>query len=315
MMFIFLIKRIFYSIPVLFIIIIISFMLIHLIPGSPAAVILGAEATKEQILALEHQLGLDESITIQFFSYIKKIFTGDLGNSIFLLQPVMTCILNRINVTISLAIPAMIFAILFGISFGVLAAINQNKIIDHIIMTLAITGVSIPSFWLALNLMWMFGVKLKFLPVLGFVPITQDFLQHIKHIILPVICIGFPQVGFIARMTRSSMLEVIRQNYMVTAKAKGLTMKTVIIKHGLKNAMLPIITIIGMIFAILLGGTVIIETVFNIQGLGSLFIVAIQRRDYPVVQGGVLFIGIIFVLMNLLVDILYAYFDPRIDYR
>lgn len=307
------IRRILLSIPVIIAIAIVSFLLIHLIPGSPAALILGTEATSEQIMRLEHEMGLDQPLSIQFYNWVKNVFKGDMGESIFLKQPIVGAIISRMGTTFTLATAGLIVAIFIGLPLGILSAIKKDSIIDNSAMGLAIIGISIPSFWLALNLMWLLGVELRWLPVQGFIPLTKNFVQSIKHLILPAFCLGVPQGAFIARMTRSSMVEVIHEDYIRTARAKGLKNKVIYLKHALKNAILPIITIIGMIYSVLLGGTIIIESIFNIPGLGKLFIMAIQRRDYALIQAGTLYVGMIFILMNLIVDIIYITIDPRIQ--
>jgi|SRR5665648_132318 len=309
------IRRIIFSIPVIIVIALVSFLLIHMVPGSPAAFILGTEATRAQIIQLEHEMRLDLPLPIQFYNWVKNVLRGDMGTSIFLKQPVTEAIFNRIGTTLTLAIASLIIAIIIGIPLGILAALKQDTIIDNFAMSFAIAGMSIANFWLALNLMWLFGVKLRCLPVQGFIPLTENFIQSIKHLVLPAFCLGLPSGAFIARMTRSSMLEVIREDYIRTAKAKGLKNRAIYMKHAFKNAFLPIITIVGMICSVTLGGTIIIENIFNIPGLGKLFIMAIQRRDFPVIQAGTLYMGVIFILMNLIVDIIYLIIDPRIQHN
>ena len=307
------IRRIIFSIPVIIVIAVISFLLIYMIPGSPAALILGMEATHEQIIQLEHELGLDLPLPIQFYNWAKNVLRGDMGTSIFLRQPVVEAIFSRTGTTLTLGTAGLIIAIIIGLPLGMLSALKKDLIIDNFAMSLAIIGVSIPNLWLGLNLMWLFGVKLRWLPVQGFIPLTENFVQSIRHLIIPAFCLGIPQGAFIARMTRSSMLEVIHEDYIRTARAMGLKNKVIYLKHAFKNAILPIITIIGMIYSTLLGGAIIIENIFNIPGLGKLFIMAIQRRDYALIQAGILYMGILFISLNLTVDIIYIIIDPRIQ--
>lgn len=307
------IRRISVSIPVIIAIIILSFMLMHIIPGSPAALILGPEANREDIIRLEHEMGLDIPLPLQLYNWFKGVLRGDLGVSFYLKQPVVEAIFSRVGITLTLATASLIIAIIIGLSSGILSALKQNSAIDNFIMSIAVIGISIPNFWLGINLMWFFGVQLRWLPVQGFIPLTDNFIKSIKYLILPSFCLGFPQGAFIARMTRSSMLEIIREDYIRTARAKGLKSRIIYMKHVFKNAVLPLITIIGMIYSLLLGGTILVENVFNIPGLGKLFIMAIQRRDYPLIQASTLYIGIIFILINLIADIIYRFIDPRIQ--
>jgi len=292
----------------------ITFTIVHLIPGSPAANLLGLEATKAQVEQVERELGLDKPSYVQFYMWVSNLFRFNLGESIFLKQPVTKVIMSRLGASITIVTFSLIIAILMGVSTGIFAAFYQGKLFDNLGMTISIFGISIASFWLALNVMWLFSVHLRWLPVQGYVPISVNFLECIKHIILPGVCVAFSQEAAIARMTRSSMLDVLNQDYIRTAKAKGLSTKTILVKHALRNAILPVITIIGMKFAALIGGLVITEIIFNIPGLGSLFVMAVQKRDYPLVQGTMLFFGLLFVFTNLAVDLLYTFIDPRIRY-
>ena len=273
---------------------------------------MGPEATKEQVRQLDHELGLDQPILIQLGNWLLKAVHGDFGISILLNQPVTQAIKERIGITITLAFSGLFFAILIGLPIGILAAVKHNTFTDKVGILISLFGISTPDFWLGLNLIWLLGVEFRILPVAGYVPLTQNFLEGVKHLILPAFCIGFPQSAIIARMTRSSMLEVLGHDYIRTAESKGLTKWIIVMKHALKNSLLPVITVTGMTFGFLLGGTVILENVFNISGLGRLFVNAVIKRDYPVVQAGILFIGSMYVIANLLVDILYSYLDPRI---
>ena len=311
----YILRRIVGTIPVLLVVAVIAFLLIRFIPGSPAAALAGLEATRAEVEQIEKELGLDKPLFVQFYLWTKDLFRLDLGDSIFYKEPVLSVIVSRLGASLTLTTFSLIIATIFGVSTGVLAAFYRNSVFDNMGMTVSILGLSIAPFWLALNLMWVFGVYFRWLPIQGYVPITVNFLECIRHLIIPAVCIALPQAATIARMTRSSMLDVIKQDYIRTAKAKGLKNKAVMVKHALKNAILPVITIIGMIFAILMGSSVIIEVIFNIPGTGSLFVTAVQKRDYPLVQGGILFLGFLFVVTNLIVDLLYTFIDPRIKYE
>jgi len=307
------IHRIISSIPVVIGIVVISFLLMHLIPGSPAALILGTEATKEAIIQLEHEMGLDLPLPLQLYNWFKNVLRGDLGTSFYLKQPIVEAISERVGISLTLATSSLIIAIIVGLSLGTFSALKKDSIIDNFLMIIAVIGIAIPSFWLGLNLMWIFGVKLRWFPVQGFIPFTENVIQSIKTQTLPVLCLALPQGAYIARMARSSMLGVLREDYIRTARSKGLKNRVVYMKHAFKNAILPIITVVGMVYSGLLGGAIIVENIFNLPGLGKLFVMAIQRRDFPLIQASTLYIGIIFILINLVTDLTYQFIDPRIE--
>lgn len=309
------IRRLLGILPVLILVAIATFLLVHLVPGDPAMVMLGSDATPQQIHALRTQMGLDRSLPQQFVLWVRQVLGGNLGESFFLGRPVTQALLERLPATMQLATLSLVFALLIGIPAGLLAAVRQNTCWDQIVMAVAIGGVSIPSFWLGLTLILIFSVGLGWLPSGGYTPLWEDLGQGLRVLVLPAISLGFMQAALIARMTRSGMLEVLRQDYVRTARAKGVHGWLVIVRHALKNAMIPIITTVGTAFGVLLGGAVVVETVFTYPGLGRLVVLAVQRRDYPLVQGALLLIAVIYVLMNLLVDILYGVFDPRIKYE
>jgi peptide/nickel transport system permease protein len=292
-----------------------AFLLVHLVPGDPALVMLGSDASPQQIQTLRTQLGLDRPLPEQFVIWVREVMRGNLGESFFLGRPVTRALLERLPATLQLALLSLLFALLIGIPTGLLAAVRQNTLWDQCVMAVAIGGVSVPSFWLGLALILVFSVQLGWLPSGGYAPLWQEPWQGLRSLILPAVSLGCMQAALIARMTRSSMLDVLRQDYVRTARAKGLHNWLVIVRHALKNAMIPIITTTGTAFGVLLGGAVVVETVFTYPGLGRLVVLAVQRRDYPLVQGALLLISVIYVMVNLLVDILYGVFDPRIKYE
>jgi len=297
--------------PVLILVALLTFLLIYFTPGDPASVMLGTEATPKRIADLRAQLGLDKPFLEQFKDWIIRVLHGDLGKSYFLNRPVSVSILERLPATFTLAITSLILAIIIGVPLGIMAAVKQGSILDGIIMTFAIIGVSIPMFWLGLLMIILFSVILGWVPSGGYVPLTENFLQGLRRLIMPAMSLGFAQAALIARMTRSSMLEVIRQDYITTARAKGLKEHTVITKHVFMNITTNLITIVGLSFGALLGGAVIVETVFVYPGVGRLVVQAVQNRDYPLIQGILLIIASSYVIVNLLTDLLYPIFDPR----
>ncbi|MBU9674435.1 ABC transporter permease [Planococcus sp. CP5-4] len=289
------------------------FSSMHIAPGNPAAVIGGPTATASDIEAIEENLGLNDPFLTQYFRYVGNAVQGDFGYSYQTTQPVADAIMVRFPNTLKLAVASMIVAVIIGIITGLISALRQNSWLDVSATTFALAGISIPNFWLGALLILVFAVNLQWLPV-GGMSSPWYTLDGIKELILPAITLGTGSAAMIARMARSSMLEVIRADYVRTARAKGVKEKNVIWIHTLKNAMIPIITIIGLNFGFLLGGTIITEKVFAINGVGRLMIDAIAARDFPMVQGSVLLVATLFVLVNLLVDIIYTYIDPRIKY-
>jgi len=298
-------------VPVLMLVALLTFLLIYFTPGDPAAVMLGTEATPERIADLREELGLNKPFLERFIDWGIRVLHGDLGRSYFLNRPVTTSILERLPATFTLAISSLILAIIIGVPLGITAAVKQGTFFDGSIMTFAIIGVSIPRFWFGLLIMILFSVKLGWLPTGGYIPLTENFLEGLKRLIMPAMSLGFAQAALIARMTRSSMLEVIRQDYIITARAKGLKEFVVITKHVFMNITINLITIVGLSFGVLLGGAVIVETVFVYPGVGRLVVQAVQSRDYPLIQGILLLVASSYVLVNLLTDLLYPVFDPR----
>jgi peptide/nickel transport system permease protein len=308
----YLLRRTAASIPVLLLVSLMSFAVIWIVPGDPAAAFLDSSASPEQVARLRHELGLDQPLPVQMVEWYGRVLQGNLGESILLRRSVGAALMERLPVTLSLAALALVFAVACGIAAGVLAAIRRGTLADQSIMTLALIGLSIPDFWLGLMLIVVFAVGLGWLPSGGFVPITQSVTGWLATMTMPALTLALVQMGFIARMTRSAMLDVLHQDFMRTADAKGLSPRYVIARHGLPNAMMPILTVIGIIAGSLLGGAVVVEQVFSLPGVGRLIIGAIMSRDFPVIQGGLLFLALIYLVINLIVDLLYAVIDPRI---
>lgn len=308
----YIIKRLLSLIPVLFVVSIVIFSIIHITPGDPTAYMLGEEATEEQIQAARTQLGLDRPIHEQYFNWIKKAVVGDLGQSYHMNMSVNEAIKSHIGPTLSLAILAEIIALCIAIPLGIIAAIKRGTATDQAVMGVSLLGMAIPSFLLALFLVLIIGVQLQWLPVAGYRSLDKGLWEHLKYLIMPAIALGSIQAALIARMTRSSMLEVLNTNYIKMARAKGVVDRKVIYNHALQNAFLPILTVIGITFGGLVTGAVVTETIFNIPGIGSLIINSVSRRDYTVIQGIVLFVTFLYVMINLVIDILYGVIDPRV---
>jgi peptide/nickel transport system permease protein len=290
------------------------FALLYLSPGDPAAIIAGDTATVEDIVRIRAKLGLDEPVYIQFGSWVWRLLQGDLGISIFTNLPVSKLIEQRLEPTVALTITTLIISVLAAIPMGVLAAWKAGSWIDRVVMVFAVLGFSVPIFVLAYMLIFVFAIWADLLPVQGYVSITSGFWPFLSHMILPSAALGMVFAALIARITRASMLDVLAQDYIRTAQAKGLGSQQVLIGHALKNAAVPIVTIIGIGVALLIGGVVVTETVFAIPGLGRLTVDAILRRDYPIIQGIILIFSGAYVLINLLVDLSYTLIDPRIRY-
>lgn len=307
-------RRLLASVPVLLLVTLISFSIMLLVPGDPAATIAGAGATDAEIRAIRAQLGLDRPFIEQLFAWYGGLLRGDLGRSILLNRPVWQAVVERLPITLPLAFFALVLTVLVGVPAGVIAALRANTWVDQAVTGLALLGVSLPSFWLALMLIVLFAVHLDWLPTGGFVPFAQDPLAWARSLVLPSISLALLQIGLLARITRSAMLEVLRQDFVRTARAKGLPGWMVIGKHALKNILVPVVTVIGISFGLLLSGSIVIETVYGMPGIGRLMANAIFGRDYPVIQGGLLLTGVMLVLVNLVVDILYAVIDPRVRY-
>ena len=308
----FIARRLLASIPVLFLVSLITFGLLWLVPGDPASVFLDASATAEALDRVRRELGLDRPFLLRMGEWYVRLLQGDLGTSLLLNRSVTSAIFERLPVTLSLTFLAFIFAVLIGVAAGVVAAVHHGKAADQGMMTLALLGLSIPEFWLGLVLIWLVAVLLPIFPAGDYVAFAQNPWQWARHIALPTFTLACVQMGFVARMTRSSMLEVLGQDFVRTARAKGLPEPYVVLRHGLANAMVPIVTVMGIMVGGLLGGAVVIEQVFSIPGMGRLIIGAVLSRDFPVIQGGLLFLALIYLAVNLTVDLLYAAIDPRV---
>jgi peptide/nickel transport system permease protein len=301
----FIVNRVLSGIVVIFGISIFSFLLIHLIPGDPVKIMLGINASPEQVEKLTHHLGLDKPLLVQYGQYITNVFHGDFGTSLKTGRPVLIEILERFPETIKLAVFGLLVSVVIGISLGILAARFKDSIIDKLCTGFATLGVSIPGFWLAILLVMVFSVKLSWFPIANG--------TGLRDLILPAITLGVVASTMIMRLTRNGMIEVLSNDYIRTARAKGLRNHLILFRHALRNVLIPVVTVIGLQLAGLLGGTVIIEQVFNWPGLGTLAIGAIFSRDFPLIQGIILFMGIVYVTINILVDVLYSIIDPRVD--
>ncbi|SDC09856.1 peptide/nickel transport system permease protein [Melghirimyces thermohalophilus] len=308
------VRRLFQLVPLLLGVTFVVFISLHLAPGDPASIIGGPTATAEDVESIRQKLGLDDPLFTQYFRYLGDLFQGDLGYSYQSNQSVAEAIMLRFPNTFNLSVASMIVATLIGVGAGILSAIRQNSAVDTLSTIGALAGVSIPNFWLGSMLILIFSVYWQWFPAAGFTQPPWTW-AGLRELILPAITLGTGSAALIARMTRSAVLEVIRQDYIRTARAKGVKEKSVILVHCMRNAMIPVITVIGLNFGFLLGGTIITEQVFAINGVGRLMVQAIAARDYPMVQGSVLLVATLFILVNLIVDILYAWIDPRIRYE
>jgi peptide/nickel transport system permease protein len=298
--------RLLHIIPVMIAISLIVFALLHLAPGDPAFVLAGEDATQADLQAIRVKLGLDKPLYVQYGLWAAGVARGDLGRSIITRRPVIAEIRTRVKPTAELAVAAMALAAGVGIGIGIVSAVYQYSVLDHATMVVALLGVSLPIFWVGLMLIFLFSVELRWFPTGG--------AAGLPALVLPTVALGAASVAIVARMTRSSVLETIRKDYTRTARAKGLAGRVIIFRHALRNALVPVVTVVGLQFGYLLGGAVVTETVFSRPGLGRMLVDAIGSRDFPVVQGGLMVLGGSFVLMNALVDLLYAYLDPRIRY-
>ncbi|EDM9910557.1 glutathione ABC transporter permease GsiC [Salmonella enterica subsp. enterica serovar Kentucky] len=300
-------KRLLGLIPTLLIVAVLVFLFVHLLPGDPARLIAGPEADAQVIALVRQQLGLDQPLHVQFWHYITHVLQGDFGTSMVSRRPVSEEIASRFLPTLWLTITSMIWAVLFGMAIGIAAAVWRNRWPDRVGMTLAVTGISFPAFALGMLLMQIFSVDLGWLPTVG-----ADSWQHY---ILPSLTLGAAVASVMARFTRSSFVDVLSEDYMRTARAKGVSETWVVLKHGLRNAMIPVVTMMGLQFGFLLGGSIVVEKVFNWPGLGRLLVDSVDMRDYPVIQAEVLLFSLVFILINLVVDVLYAAINPAIRYK
>jgi peptide/nickel transport system permease protein len=308
------VRRILATIPVMAVVALFVFSLLYIAPGDPAAVIAGDQATPEDVERIRASLGLDRPFLVRFGEWVIRILQGDLGVSIFTNLPVTTMIAQRIEPTLSLMVLTLILAVVVAIPMGVLAAWKQGTWIDRGVMAFAVLGFSVPVFVVGYLLAYVFALELEWLPVQGYTSFSAGFWPWLENLILPAVALGSVYIALIARITRATMLEVLSQDYIRTARAKGASQGSILFLHALKNAAVPIVTVIGIGIALLIGGAVVTESVFAIPGLGRLTVDAILRRDYPVIQGVVLLFSFIYVLVNLAIDLIYTLFDPRIRY-
>ena len=306
-------RRIVILLPTAMLVALFAFILMHLIPGSPAVVMLGDDATPETIAQLEKEMGIDKPIYVQFQIWFFKLLRGDLGESIFFDRPVLDLIMGAMGPSLLLAVLSLGISLVIGICAGVLAAVKRNSWIDQVSLTSALLGASIPSFWLGLTLILLFSVKIQIFPTSGYQSILDSGdITNIKYLILPALALGLPSSALITRLTRSAMLDVLGKDYVNTARAKGLRERSVILKHALRNAAIPVVTVTSFTFMNILSRAVVTESIFRIPGLGSLIVTSIMRRDYPTIQGILLVIAGMYIAVNLITDLTYTLIDPRI---
>lgn len=305
-------KRIVQSVIVLFIVTLLVFLIMQAVPGDPIAIFLGANATETQIQHYTELFGYDKPILVQYGKWVLGLFHGEMGMSVSMQKEISSVIFTRLGTTLMIVLPAFILAVILGVIFGIIAALHRGKVVDTVISVLANLGMAMPLFWIGIICIYGFALKLQILPVQGYTPPSEGIGECIKHLVLPVCILSLGPLAQFARQTRSAMLEVIRQDYVRTAEAKGVGRKTIIIKHELRNALVPIITVMGVQLGAMIGSTVLIESIFVIPGLGNLMITAIKSKDFMVVENGVFIIALAVAICNLLVDVLYGVIDPRI---
>lgn len=310
----FIVRRILTLIPVAFIVLVVTFSLIHLTPGNPAYTILGEQASPQAVHLLDVKMGLTQPVAGQFIHYVGQVAQGRLGVSLLDGQSVMSLILTRLPVTLELAVLAVLLSLAIALPTGILAAYRPNTWVDSLSRVLALIGAAVPNFWLALLLVYVFAVGLHWLPSLGWIPLSQSVPGNLVHLVLPVIVLALPLAAVTSRVLRGELIEVMHLLYIQVARAKGISEWTVVMRHGLRNALVPVVTVVGLQIGALLGGVVITETIFSLPGMGQLVVNAIFDRDYPVLDGSVLFMAFVVLLANLCVDLAYAWLDPRIRY-
>ncbi len=301
-------------VPTLLLVAVMSFVIMHLAPGDPAARMLGVRATESRVRAVRAGMGLDQPLPQQFLSWLAGAVRGDFGRSYVLDRSVAQAMFERLPVTIMIALIGLVIALILGIPIGVVAAIRRGSLVDQFLSVVAIIGVSVPSFWLALVLIFVFAMQLGVLPSGRYVAFSADVVQALRHLVLPGLAMGVTSAALIARMSRSCMLDVLGQDYVRTARSKGMNESRVVYRHALRNALIPVVTVTGITFGELLGGAVVLEEVFTLPGVGRLLIGAVNSRDYPVIQGVILAIALTYLVVNLVIDIFYVYLDPRIKY-
>lgn len=315
-MFRYLTNHIISMLPTLAVVAVVGFMLVHLTPGDPAVFAAGPEASPAVVEQIRERMGLNRPLHVQFLAWVRNIIVeGNLGVSIQTGEPVSAILASRAEPTIALALTSFLVALIIGVPLGFLGAVQRGRLGDRLIMAVATFGVSVPRFWLGLMLMLLFAVTWRWLPVGGYRPFSDGIIDALRHLVLPALALGMAEAALIARMTRTAMLEVMNEDYVRTARSKGLVERRVLAKHALRTALIPILTVAGLSLANLLGGSVAIEVVFNYPGIGRGLMTAITRRDYPVVQAVVLLVGVIYMVVNLLIDLAYAGVDPRVRYN
>lgn len=315
----FIIRRLLQSVVVLVLVSLIVFLAVRLLPGDPILVLVSrsdaSSFSEEQMAKLRHEFGLDRPLPVQYLDWLGGVLHGDLGMSIFSHTPVADEIFKRLPITFEIGLLGISLGALLGIPVGIISAVRRGQWIDQLVITLSNLGITVPIFWLGLILMLVFGLYLRWLPVMGYTSLWEDWQMHVRQLVMPVFCLSIFPMASVARQTRSSMLEVMHQDYIRTAWSKGLRERDVIFKHALKNGLIPVITTIGLAVPMTVGGSVIVETVFNVPGMGRLAVLSVQTQDYAFVQGIILIIGTAVVLVNLLVELLYGWADPRIRYN
>ncbi len=311
----YIIRRLVLTIVVLFIVSFISFSLLHIMPGDPASVMLGLDAGPQQLESLRHELWLDRPFLVQYGHWLFNAFQGDLGVSIIYREPVINMFVTRLPITLYLSFLALVLSTLLGIGAGIICAIRRGSLLDQLVSLVANFGIAVPVFWLGMLGIYLFGYTLEWLPIQGWTSPFEDFVKSSRQALMPVILLAIPGISVMARQTRSSMLEVIRQDYIRTAWSKGLGERAVVFKHALKNALIPIVTLLGLQVRVLVGGSVLVESVFNIPGMGRLLVTGAFNKDFLIVQAGVLLIGVVVSLANLLADISHGWLDPRTRYE
>jgi peptide/nickel transport system permease protein len=316
----YIVRRLLLGVLVLFLVTVLVFLVLRLLPGDPLTLFISqsqmssGQLTPEQLNELRHQFGLDKSLPIQYVNWIGGVFHGDLGKSVFYNTEVSILIKERMPITLYLGVLALILSSILGILFGIICAVRRGKWIDSFVTVLANVGITVPSFWIGILLIYVFSLQVHWLPTGGFVSPFTDFWESTRRVIMPVFCLSLFSIASLTRQTRSSVLEVIRQDYIRTAWSKGLRERVIVFRHTIKNALIPVITILGVQVSLIFGGAVLIETVFNVPGMGRLLTQSVFQHDYQVVQAGVLIVAMVVVLSNLMVDISYGWFDPRIRY-
>lgn len=311
----FAVKRLLMTVPTLLIVAVMVFSLLRLVPGDPAVVMVGDLQDPMVLEQARQKLGLDQPLPVQFGIWLSSVARGELGNSIMTGEPVLEAMLRRFGVTAQIVLVSVALAVLIAVPAGLLAAWKQNSRLDLCTMSAVILGVSVPSFWVGILLILVFGVKLQWLPTIGYVPVGENLVQGVRYLVLPVFALLLGEMASLTRMMRSSTIEILRLEYITHARAKGLPERTVLWRHALPNAFAPVLTLLGLVLGSLLGGAVVIETVFTLPGLGRFLVDGIYARDYPVVQGTLLLVAGIYIFANLVVDLLYPVFDPRVQLR